>query len=557
MSFKRQSLLFYLLLLCAVFCYGPPASAATGGYLSTDAQTTGNFWSIANGFIYGSHGYMLCGWRTDRDYVNLNPVAKAANISAFVNSVTTHATWQNWDYKNFSKPSQYPIYPLQELAWRNAGHWYKQDSTNTWRIQVRLLDPQDSTPHQIHFYCYDKNNQGISQTIQLVQPDTTTEIASQAVGGFSSGKWVNFCFTGDIDIRVIGENSSISAIAFDNGRLPAATMVNPADETKIPVGSSITLQATASDPDDSISKVEFYYTTAGSDVKIADATLNNGVYEYTWHNVPEGIYDIKARAYDDWKNWMDSDNSVKRVYAYQVNITSMPTLCPGGKNDSLHQGILIARATAKGTPIAGVKLEFGFNAPVAVLSALDRPSYADTSDITDICGYASTTLTSGLLKLPSDTGLPGANAKAVIKVNGVEIPGASSNLSIPLPSMSFDIFETGTDIPVEDQYSFGDVVDLKGDMEFDSNKIINHDVIWNFKFWETEDPPTDSETEVATFEGVASAMDPDNPDYFLYGAIIPGPIIDGKYTASFISGTRTGWLYFYMIDNDAEYEAKD
>ena len=59
--------------------------------------------------------------------------------------------------------------------------------------------------------------------------------------------------------------------------------------------SNITLTATASDPDGSVSLVEFY----NGSTKIGQSTSNNNTYTYTWNNRSAGTYNLKARAKDN------------------------------------------------------------------------------------------------------------------------------------------------------------------------------------------------------------------------------------------------------------------
>jgi hypothetical protein len=53
--------------------------------------------------------------------------------------------------------------------------------------------------------------------------------------------------------------------------------------------------AVASDPDGFIAKVEFYV----DDALVGEDTQGNNGWNYTWRNVPEGAYSLKATAYDN------------------------------------------------------------------------------------------------------------------------------------------------------------------------------------------------------------------------------------------------------------------
>jgi chitodextrinase len=77
---------------------------------------------------------------------------------------------------------------------------------------------------------------------------------------------------------------------------PSVNITNPKDGQQFAAPASISLTATASDSDGSVSKVEFY----NGDTKLGeDAT---SPYSFTWSNVPEGKYSVIAKAIDNSGN---------------------------------------------------------------------------------------------------------------------------------------------------------------------------------------------------------------------------------------------------------------
>ncbi|SFH06728.1 protein of unknown function [Pontibacter chinhatensis] len=74
---------------------------------------------------------------------------------------------------------------------------------------------------------------------------------------------------------------------------PSAAITSPANNATFTAPASITLSASASDADGSISKVEFYSGTTklGEDL--------TSPYSYSWENVPAGSYQLTARAIDN------------------------------------------------------------------------------------------------------------------------------------------------------------------------------------------------------------------------------------------------------------------
>ncbi|BFM42578.1 hypothetical protein CFS9_12190 [Flavobacterium sp. CFS9] len=74
---------------------------------------------------------------------------------------------------------------------------------------------------------------------------------------------------------------------------PTVSIISPEDYAAIKSPASITIYATASDSDGSVSKVEFYNGTT----LLGTSTTNP--YSYNWTNAPIGTYTITAKAYDN------------------------------------------------------------------------------------------------------------------------------------------------------------------------------------------------------------------------------------------------------------------
>jgi chitinase len=74
---------------------------------------------------------------------------------------------------------------------------------------------------------------------------------------------------------------------------PVVSLTSPAANASFVAPASVTITASASDADGSISKVEFYAATA----KIGEAT--SAPYSFTWSNVAAGTYQLTAKATDN------------------------------------------------------------------------------------------------------------------------------------------------------------------------------------------------------------------------------------------------------------------
>lgn len=102
-----------------------------------------------------------------------------------------------------------------------------------------------------------------------------------------------------IAVEIHQSAATSSDIYFDleltgtNNQVPSVIITSPANNSTFTPGNSVTIQASASDADGSINKVEFY----------ADGNLlgqaTSAPYAYTYTNVPAGTYSLTAKAYDN------------------------------------------------------------------------------------------------------------------------------------------------------------------------------------------------------------------------------------------------------------------
>ncbi|MDB5272099.1 MAG: hypothetical protein JWO58_466 [Chitinophagaceae bacterium] len=89
--------------------------------------------------------------------------------------------------------------------------------------------------------------------------------------------------------------SSVSTITVNavNNQLPTVTLTAPANGSTYTAPATVSITATASDADGTISKVEFYNGTT------LLSTDTSSPYSYSWTNVAAGTYSITAKAYDN------------------------------------------------------------------------------------------------------------------------------------------------------------------------------------------------------------------------------------------------------------------
>lgn len=116
--------------------------------------------------------------------------------------------------------------------------------------------------------------------------------------------------------------------------LPQIQLVSPSMGGTFTAPANISLSANASDPDGSISKVEFF---ANSVLLFSDVTAP---YTYTWTNAPSGSYVLSARA-------TDNKNATATATA---NITITPNQNPFGSSPTPIPGLLQAENYDLGGP---------------------------------------------------------------------------------------------------------------------------------------------------------------------------------------------------------------
>src|ERR1700734_3576780 len=83
---------------------------------------------------------------------------------------------------------------------------------------------------------------------------------------------------------------------------PAVAITSPAAGASFTPGSNVTITASASEPNNSISKVEFFETPQPSGTATLLGTATASPYSFTWTDVPAGDYSLTAEAFDSAGN---------------------------------------------------------------------------------------------------------------------------------------------------------------------------------------------------------------------------------------------------------------
>src|SRR6185295_16357038 len=82
------------------------------------------------------------------------------------------------------------------------------------------------------------------------------------------------------------------SITVANNQPPSVALTAPTTGTAYMAPATVTISATASDPEDRLSKVEFY---AGTTLL---GTATTSPFAFSWSSVPAGTYSLTAIAYD-------------------------------------------------------------------------------------------------------------------------------------------------------------------------------------------------------------------------------------------------------------------
>jgi chitinase len=92
--------------------------------------------------------------------------------------------------------------------------------------------------------------------------------------------------------RTSARFSNVSVTKPSGNQPPTVSLTAPAAGASYTAPASVVFSATASDPENSLARVEFY---SGSTLLGTDTTAP---YAYTWSSVPAGSYSVRAVAYD-------------------------------------------------------------------------------------------------------------------------------------------------------------------------------------------------------------------------------------------------------------------
>ena len=236
---------------------------------------------------------------------------------------------------------------------------------------------------------------------------------------------------------------------------PSVSLTAPAAGAAFPAGADITLSASASDPDGSVARVEFY---SGSTLVGTDTS---SPYSVVWQDVPAGSYSLTARAFDN-----AGASATSSPVAVTVQPSSTPSILASTASVTVPEGgtatftlrlsqapsgtvtVTVARTggDASITVQSGASLVFtggDWSTPktVTLAAAEDTDTTSGSATITaSASGYTSATVTATERDNDGSSGSAPYNWRNVEIAGGGFVPGIVFNLTEP------DLIYARTDI---------------------------------------------------------------------------------------------------------------
>jgi PKD repeat protein len=182
---------------------GTPLASAS--FVGVDTSTQGNW-----GNAYGGDGNAISG-----DYAQY-PAYAQVSLNNSIGFLWAGSTTDVRALTKSSNPSQ-----------RIASEWY---NPNSFTIDVNLTDGQS---HLVALYFLDWTNQGVDETVSVLDASTGNVINSQTVSGCTGGKYLEWNISGHVQIRLTNLNTSIypnaaaSGLFFGPAGHPSTPVVTP------------------------------------------------------------------------------------------------------------------------------------------------------------------------------------------------------------------------------------------------------------------------------------------------------------------------------------------
>jgi hypothetical protein len=254
----------------------------------------------------------------------------------------------------------------EEVIWRETGN-----------TAIRIYTTTDVTTNRIYTLMHD--------------PQYRVAIAWQNVG-YNQPPHPGF-FLGNA--MATAPTPSITYIGGGNVA-PTVSITSPANGAIFTAGANITINATASDSDGTVSNVQFFQgsTSLGTD--------SSSPYSVTWNNVPAGNYSLTARA---------TDNGGAQTTSSPVSITVNPA---GGGADTYQ---------AENAVLAGGTVAESINGGYNGTGYANSPTTGGSTTFNNVDGNGGGTKSLAIRYANGS----GASRTGTIQING----GTVSNITFP------------------------------------------------------------------------------------------------------------------------------
>ena len=254
-----------------IWSFSVPATAAIVTFVGTDVITQGTWKGL-----YGRDGYAIA--------------ADATSLPSYV--TLSQAGQLTWTFAASTTDAR----ALQKSAStdRIAACWYGGQFSFD-------LDFVDGKAHDVAFYLVDWDLQNRDETITLVDSVSGAVLDSRRVSAFGSGQYWVWNVRGHVTVVTTANavNALINGMFFDSAggsvnQSPTVALTSPANGATATAPATISLSATAADPDGFVAKVDFY---AGPTLI---GTVTSLPFTGSWSNVPAGSYNFTAVATDNF-----------------------------------------------------------------------------------------------------------------------------------------------------------------------------------------------------------------------------------------------------------------
>ncbi|PYJ08392.1 MAG: hypothetical protein DME25_01655, partial [Verrucomicrobia bacterium] len=280
------------------------------------------------------------------------------------------------------------------------------------------LNLKDNAWHQLALYCVDDDRLGRKQMVTLVDPGNNAVLDSRLLTDFEEGKYLVWNIRGAVKLRVqrwgAGTATASGVFFGPANQAPTAVLTSPNGSEVFNVPTNIVLAANASDPDGSISRVDFY---AGG-LRLGSAT--NPPFTFTWSNALVGQYNLTAVAIDNRAAETASD-PVSILVAPPGDYQPPGVQVTAPADGSIHQApanitfsatasypsapLVGAQFVVDGTPWGGLRTNEPFTLTTGQAGRLPYVgTYSVRATVTDAFGIVTTSASNRFTVQPANAG---------------------------------------------------------------------------------------------------------------------------------------------------------